>query len=642
MKIKSVRIKNFRAIDDITVDFDPYTSLVGPNGAGKSTVLCALNIFFREAEGVSTSVTDLDAEDFHNKNTAEPIEITVTFDDLSEDARADFAEYFRQGVLTITAKAVFDAASNVARVEQFGQRLAMAAFVPFFEAYNSGQPAGECKNRYQEIKEHYPDLPTAGSKDANRDALRAYEETHPEACTLIPSEDQFYGFSKGSNRLAKYVQWVYVPAVKDATKENVEAKNNAIGRLLARTVRSKVEFAEDIKALQQEAREQYRKLIEAQQGSLNEISESLSKRLAQWAHPDVSARLEWSEDPKRSVQIEEPLARLLAMEGEFEGELARFGHGLQRSYLLALLQELATSDDDSAPLLILGCEEPELYQHPPQARHLADVFQQLADANAQIVVSTHSPYFVTGRYFESLRLVRRDHGAKRSTISAVSFDAIAERVAAVSGEAPVKADAQMARLHQALQPHLNEMFFAPKVVFVEGLEDAAYINAWMMLSGCWDAFRQFGVHVVPVNGKSFLIEPVVVADFLNIPSFTIFDADGNKTNATERKRHEIDNVALLRLLGGDDSKPFPDHTVWGDRFVQWPDNLGKTLRSEMDQALWDSTFGHVRKGLGDPEGSYAKNPVFIGMHLELLMQKGEVPTSLHKLCEMIVEFGRSA
>jgi putative ATP-dependent endonuclease of OLD family len=95
----------------------------------------------------------------------------------------------------------------------------------------------------------FGDLPKAGSKDAMRDALRAYEEAHPEKCILIPSEDQFYGFTKGSNRLARYVQWVYVPAVKDATKENVEGKNTALGKILARTVRAKVKFDEEISKL---------------------------------------------------------------------------------------------------------------------------------------------------------------------------------------------------------------------------------------------------------------------------------------------------------------------------------------------------------------------------------------------------------
>ena len=58
-------------------------------------------------------------------------------------------------------------------------------------------------------------------------ALRDFEAARPEECELIPSEDQFYGFSRGANRLAKHVQWVYVPAVKEATSEQVEARNSA-------------------------------------------------------------------------------------------------------------------------------------------------------------------------------------------------------------------------------------------------------------------------------------------------------------------------------------------------------------------------------------------------------------------------------
>src|SRR5690606_8067821 len=124
-----------------------------------------------------------------------------------------------------------------------------------------------------------------------------------------------------------------------------------------------------------------------------------------------------------------------------------------------------------------------------------------------------------------------------------------------TGEKPNKPAAQQARLQQALQPHLNEMFFAPKIVFVEGLEDAAYITAWLVLSGTWDDFRRHGAHIVPVNGKSYLVEPLIVAETLNIPAFAIFDADGNITNANARPKHEKDNKALLSILGGDPNIP---------------------------------------------------------------------------------------
>lgn len=637
MKIKSLAIRNFRSFCAAEVDFDDYTAFVGPNGAGKSTVLCALNIFFRQTEESPTNLTDLEAEDFHNGNTKDPIEITVTFHDLEPEAQADFAEYYRAGVLIVSSIAVFNEATRTAPVRQFAKRSAMAEFSEFFRLDNDGAKAGDLAKIYEGIRTNFPDLPKSGSKDANREALRRFEESHSDRCVLIDSEDQFYGFSKGANRLARYVQWVYVPAVKDATKENVESRNSALGKLLARTVRSKVKFDEQIRALRESTLNSYKDIIKGQQGALDDISKALTSRLGQWAHPEAIARLEWTEDPRKSVQIEEPTARLFAGEGDFLGDLARFGHGLQRSYLLALLQELASNSDKDQPWLILGCEEPELYQHPPQARHLATVLKALTAGNAQVFVSTHSPYFVTGRHFEHVRLVRRHESDRNSSIKWSTYANVANALSEASGEEALPVDAERAYLHQALQPHINEMFFARRLILVEGLEDVAYITAWMAYTGRWEEFRKSGCHLVAVNGKSFLFEPIVIAKQLEIPTFVIFDADGNTSNENNRKRHERDNSIILKLLDGNPAEPFPASPVWTDKFVLWPANLGAVLKAEVGSETWDPAYSAATKGLGNPEGSFAKNTVHIADHLALLRAKGTKLPTLDRICKTIIE-----
>ena len=111
------------------------------------------------------------------------------------------------------------------------------------------------------LRAKYGDLPVAQTKQAKEEALHSYESTHQEECTPIESEDQFYGVSRGANRLEKYVQWVYVPAVKDATEEGHETKNTAIGRLLARRVHSHLNLSEPLEELRRSATEQYQKLI---------------------------------------------------------------------------------------------------------------------------------------------------------------------------------------------------------------------------------------------------------------------------------------------------------------------------------------------------------------------------------------------
>src|ERR1022692_4650647 len=450
MRIESVTIKNLRCIKDSFANLDPYTCLVGPNGAGKSTLLHALNIFFRHVEDASTDVAFLTTEDFHMHDTTMPIEITVTFTDLPKEAQADFKEYVRQGKLIISCSATFDSKSNRAEVKQFGQRLGMPALKPFFRAYGDNESAGNLKAEFERLESNIPDLAAKKSKktkDAMYETLREFEAERADQCEVIPSEDHFYGVSKGANLLEKYVQWIFIPAVKDASDEQSETKGGALGQLLARTVRATVNFSATLQNLVDTARGQYQKMLDDNEAALKGVSGALQTRLAEWAHPAATLRVAWQQDSLKAVKVDPPLAGIIAGESGYEGSLVRFGHGFQRSYLLALLQELASGDDKTAPTLILGCEEPELYQHPPQARHLAGVFEKLSQDNAQIIVTTHSPYFVSGKNFESVRMVRRNLADNCASIRQYSYSKVAERFAEVVGEPPKEKSAALSKIH---------------------------------------------------------------------------------------------------------------------------------------------------------------------------------------------------
>jgi putative ATP-dependent endonuclease of the OLD family len=196
VKIKSVRIQNFRSFKDETIEFDDYTCLVGANGSGKSSVLHALNVFFGESNIPGLDTRLLRDEDFHSKNTADPIEITITFTDLSLEAKTDLAHYVRHDQLIVSVEARFDPTTGKAAVKQYGRRLAMKDFIPFFEAEKEGKKVADLKEVYSQIKERYSELPNSGSKDNMIEALRAYEETHQENCEEIRSADEFYGVSR--------------------------------------------------------------------------------------------------------------------------------------------------------------------------------------------------------------------------------------------------------------------------------------------------------------------------------------------------------------------------------------------------------------------------------------------------------------
>ncbi len=633
MRIKSIRIRNFRGFADVTIPLEALTSFVGPNGAGKSTVLCALNMFFREPSN-ATSVETLSPEDFHHCNTGERIEITLSFHELPDAVRDAFRRYVNGNELVVSAVATFDEARQVARIRQFGTVRSHPAFAEFHRLYHQGAPANQQAEIFNNLRETFPGVDPATNKEARALALRNYEDAHPHECVPTEVEAAFYG-SSAQPSLQDFVQWVYVPAVKDASEEQSEVKDSAFGKLLARTVRAQVDFRNELAELDRDMRARYDNLLRARQGALDQVSRALTLRMAEWSHPDASVSLSWE---GQASALREPVARAHAREGTFQGAISRFGHGFQRSYLMALLQELSGAGD-AGPTLILGCEEPELYQHPPQARHLAHVLRTLAEQNAQILLTTHSPHFVSGERFESVRMVRRPANAAASSVRHMSFEGFAARYADADEARPERPSAVAVRLNEALRPHINELFFARGVVLVEGTEDAAYLMSWMALMEQLGAYRKTGLHVIPVDGKSNLARPLILAQELGIPVFVAFDADGDCEDK-HRPGHLADNQRLLRLLNERNANPFPDATNWGAGFAVWPTCLSKLVYAELNASLDPQEIEALREEARTKCGHVSaadKKTVFIQHVLAGAYHKGATSETLRRWCAAVLD-----
>lgn len=638
MKIKSIRIQNFRSFEDETVCLNRYSCFVGPNGAGKSSVLAALNVFFREQSGAPTDISKLSDEDYFATNTAHPIRITITFDDLNATTQAALSTYVRQDELVVTAEANYDAIAGFGVVRHFGQRHGMVEFRRFFEADKVGAKAAELARIFESLRQQFPELTNARSKDDRADSLRTYEAAHPDQCELIPSEDTFYGIN-GTGKLAPFVQWVYVPAVKDAGEEGQEGKNTALGKIIARAVRTRTNFEGELESLKIQTLASYRELLDRNQASLTEISQSLQRRLESWAHPNVRLGMSWLSDANKSVVFQQPVAGIRTGEGDFLGSLSRMGHGLQRSYLFALLQELAGSEAQDAPTLILGCEEPELYQHPPQARHLSDVFTAMASGNNQILITTHSPLFVSGDGFENTRLVCRPNPNIGTSIRALTFQNLCDRIRNALGENQHRRiEGLVAKIHQALQPGIAEMFFARVPVLVEGMEDVSYITTELHLANEWSEFRRLGCHLIPVNGKDKLIQPLAIAIELGVPVFVMFDADGDIERTDHRAKHERDNRALISLLGASHDS-FPTANTFESNHIIWQTNLTAVVKADFE-ADYERLTNATRVNYAH-EGGLEKNDLFIADWLAAARNESLASSTLTELCQSILKFART-
>ena len=639
MRLGSLRLRNFRSCKDVTLTLDNYTCLVGPNGAGKSTILAALNILFRHNSGSATPVFSLTTEDFCNRDTTAPISITATFVDLSQVESDEFRRWSHQGRLVVTAQAEWADGQSQAQVKQYGSRMGIRAFLSWFAASAAGSKVPELKELYSTLRQTYSELPSVASKADMAEALHTYEEAHLHDCELLEMEMQFYGWPKGENPLRNFVQWVYIPAVKDAQSEQEEAKNTALGELLQRTIRAKVDFDTHIKELKESASQRYQELLTAQQTILASVSSDLENRLQSWSHPGAKLELSWSFDPERAVVIANPVAKASIGESDFIGEVSRLGHGLQRAFIVSLLQELATGGGSQSPKLILGFEEPELYQHPPQARHLATLLQQLSQQNTQVVATTHSPYFVSGRGFENIRMVRKSPQTKRSQVSGLTMDRLSEVIASALGERPGPPTGLMAAVEQILQPSQSELFFCGLPVLVEGLEDVAYLASYLQLTGRWDEFRRLGGHFVTAEGKTNLSRPLAMANELSIPSFVVFDGDRDQVKSGEPERNRRDNGCILRLCGMDAADPLSPTVVWGERVIMWPTQIGEAVRGDLGVELWTRVQAETEKTHGFM-GVKRKSGLLIAAVLESLWEAGHRSALLEKASNALITYGR--
>lgn len=644
MKLKSIRIENFRSFGDATIHLDPYTCLVGPNGAGKSAVLTALNLFFRNT-ATPTNLVALSAEDFHHRDISRPVKITLSFADLSLAAQEDLKHYYRQGQLVVSARANWDPANQNAPVTQHGSRLVMQAFAPYFEALDQGVQVAQLREKYKELQTGFADLPHATTKEAMTRTLREYEEAHPDQCQLIEDSKQFYGWTKGTNLLRPHIQWVYVPAVKDATTEQEENSKTALGQLLERTIRSKVKFEDRLEELRKKTEAEYCAILDSEKAVLSGLQASMEARLREWATPGAALQLSWHYDRSKSLVISEPVARAQIGEDTFLGEVARLGHGMQRSFLVALLHELASVSAEEGPTLLLGVEEPELYQHPPQARHVARVLESLSHdrrLNSQVIVTTHSPYFISTRGFESVRLVQKDRTRHCSLVKHATYDRIAQTIGSALNQQPGPPSVLMAQVEQIMQPSQRELYFSRLVVLVEGTEDIAFIATHLQLRGRLEAFRGHGCHFVVTGGKNAMSRPLAIALEMGIPVFVVCDGDTNNENGTSDPQR--DNGCILRLCGYTDVDPLPKATVWKTNLIMWHTDIS-TVVSEGFGPDWSAAMESVRARLNLPGGKKTgvreKNSLLITATLEDLASRDRFSTTLDRLVDAVLAFASS-
>ncbi|MGA2466787.1 MAG: AAA family ATPase [Thermodesulfobacteriota bacterium] len=663
MLIKSIEIKNFRSISNQCLDCDNITLLVGRNGSGKSSFLYAIETFY-----------DIDArisqEDFFNHDITSPIEIRVTYCDLRDDEKKEFRPYIKDEKLIVTKRIYFENS-------RFIQRYYGAALqIPKFAEIRAKSGKRDRINAWNELVESAK-LADLGGKEKSADEVDRliveYEASRPEFMEAIEREEQFFGPRNiGGGKLDKFTKYVLVPAVREATDE-AAGKKGAIYQLLDMIVLRKVNARRDIQEFRVELERKARELYSSENlRELSELGVSISQTLTKFA-PGSQLNLKWDEVKPPELQL--PAARATLIEDNFEGEISRKGHGLQRALILTLLQHLAMAVPEKVsaeelaegsvgkegqfievmrgPDLILGIEEPELYLHPSRCRYLFNVLLELVDnpgiglgASNQIIYATHSPYFIDLSCFQNIRVVRKkpcfDSPIPQTVVKSFSLEEAATKLAEVCDVDPNRFTKESFKAHamSVMNIIVNEGFFADTVVIVEGQTEMG--SLWRIqeiLNKNWD---KLGIVIVPANNKNNIDRPTIIFRGFDIQTYFIFDGDIRLKGKPRDEKEEIKRNHCLLRLAGVAVEDFPDtqiHPTW----AVFSDKIEKSWEEELGKEYFVEIRNKIASELGyDEPDRVLKNIDGAVKFVDYVYDDKKHLQTLEKIVETVTELGEAS
>ena len=642
MIIKNIQVKNFRCIEEATLETDVLTVLVGRNGAGKSTFLKALDLFYQP----NAHYTE---EDFFNKDTSCPIEITVTFGELTEKERELFKSHIDGDTLTVSK--IFTWPFQRGSQKYYGKTKRN----PDFQFVRMAQRVTDKRQAYRELRElgysDLPDLPGNASKEDIENALQEWEERHPDKLKWIRDEGQFFGFKEvGQARLERFTRFILIPAVRDASQDATEGRGAIISQLMDLVVRKTLAEQEDIKQLREETQKKYKKILDPYRlQELQKLQSTLTNTIQLFA-PETEVILDWQE--AEEIQIPLPKAYVTLREHGFVSAVEKTGHGTQRAFILTMLHHLAivessqTKDESERgsisflPNIILGIEEPELYQHPTRLRHLAEIFLQLVSGGIpgvgqfQIIYTTHSPLLVDLQRFDQIRVLRRisisSNKPKHTEICQASLEEVTRIIekAETGNEGNYNPEGTCARLKTLMTPWTNEGFFADVVVLVEGEEDRAAILGIAKAMGY--SFDSEGISVIPCMGKSNLHKAAAVFKALSIPIYVIWDSDEGKKDSQIQYNH-----TLLRFFDKN-IENYPARIE--ENFACFKKDLTTVLKEEIGQDLYNKIMEEIVKDYGYQERAQArKNPLVVEELIKRARAEGNECKTLIAIVEKILK-----
>lgn len=351
MYISKVQIKNFRNLQDVTVELSHKVVLLGENGAGKTNFLDALRILLDPT--YRALLCEHDFSQGVTKFTGTKIEIHAWFSGVSEE---------NQDVLT----RVHD---SIASIDATGENIYQLSAIY--------RPKKDVKEEHAQNEDDYELIRYAGGRENNTAGAREFRE---------------------------YIRLLVIPAVRDMERDMQSWRTSPLRRLVElmalKTNPEFVSIANKVKV----ASDELQKIPPVQ-----DLQEDIRNILGNVAEECQSI------DPTIGIVASDPedLQKLLTVLVEMGRPLERTSLGLSNLLYLVTwlvyverLRKASSQSGVKPEYVIVAIEEPESHLHPHLQRL---VFENMFNREHLILVSTHSSTVVSIAPPESFAVLKRTH-----------------------------------------------------------------------------------------------------------------------------------------------------------------------------------------------------------------------------------------